>query len=75
MSSIDDISKSISEMTDDELRSKLLEIRQGRRAQRQPSQTTKKAKKSGGEVNLESLLMSLSADDIAAFLSKTGGDV
>jgi len=70
MAKIDDLKKSLSEMSDDELMEALKEVRSKRRT---PARSKAKKKKSQ-TINVKGLTKGMSADDIQQLLLDLGGD-
>ena len=64
-----DLKKSISEMTDDELRSLLLEVRQNRRTSKHAPPATK----AKSELSMDALMGALTPEQAAILLKKMGG--
>lgn len=69
MAKIDDLKKSLSDMSDDELMEALKNVRSKRRT---PAKKKTKKKKSQA-INVKGLTKNMSADDIAKLLEELGG--
>ena len=71
MTTINDLNKSISDMTSDELFERLKDIRKNRRIKKKPALTTKTSKIA--LASADKLLESMSQEQINSLISKLGG--
>lgn len=67
-----DLRKSVSEMSDDELRASLLAIRQNRRVSKKPAPAARKTEIKA-EADMSSLLAGITAEQAAELLKMMGG--
>tara|TARA_R100000808_G_C2114077_1_gene127261 strand:- start:171 stop:383 length:213 start_codon:yes stop_codon:yes gene_type:complete len=69
MATIDNLKKSLSEMSDEELMEALKDVRSKRRTPAK-AKSARKSKK----INVKGLTKNMSADDVAKLLAELGGD-
>jgi len=67
-----DVRKSITDMTDEEIRAELTGIRSNRRISKKPPAALKKAKDNGAEVKTETLMNAINKDQAALLLKMMG---